>query len=144
MTSCFQKYKYDICSLTYLNRSLTSTISMTLLPPMAMSTWKSNEPCTVSNNPECLQTTNSKSYTQQGRIFSIPTHCQTLVHKTRPISFTLVVNDVSIKYVNKTDVLHLGKTISDYYPMKSGWKGDRYIGINLNWDYTSSAPSSSP
>ena len=60
------------------------------------------------------------------------------VHKTRPISFTLVVNDFGVKYVNKADVLHLEKTISDYYPMKSDWKGDQYIGINLNWDYPKS------
>ena len=57
-------------------------------------------------------------------------------HKTRPISFTLVVDDFGVKYINKADALHLEKTISDHYPMKSDWTGDRYIGIDLNWDYT--------
>ena len=56
------------------------------------------------------------------------------VHKTRPISFTLVVDNFGVKYVNKADALHLEKTIKDYCPMKSDWTGDRYIGIDLNWD----------
>jgi len=53
------------------------------------------------------------------------------VHKTRPISFTLVVDDFGVKYINKADALHLEKTIRDHYPMKSDWTGDRYIGIDL-------------
>ena len=28
-------------------------------------------------------------------------------HKTRPISFTLVVDDFGVKYINKADALHL-------------------------------------
>ena len=58
------------------------------------------------------------------------------VHKTRPFSFVLVFDDFGVKYVNKADALHLEKTISEYYPMKSDWKGDRYIGIDLSWNYT--------
>ena len=54
------------------------------------------------------------------------------VHQTRPISFTLVIDDFGVKYVNKADALHLKKPISNYYQMKSGWKGDQYIGIDLN------------
>mmetsp|Transcript_116662 Transcript_116662/g.238650 ORF Transcript_116662/g.238650 Transcript_116662/m.238650 type:complete len:106 (+) Transcript_116662:950-1267(+) len=37
-----------------------------------------------------------------------------LVHKTRSISFTFVVDDFGVKYINKADALHLEKTISDY------------------------------
>ena len=58
------------------------------------------------------------------------------LHKTRPISFTLVVDNFGVKYVNKSDALHLKKTLRDNYPMKSDWKGTRYIDINLDWDYT--------
>ena len=57
-------------------------------------------------------------------------------HKTSPISFTLVVDNFGVKYVDKANALHLKNTISDYFPMKSGWKGSRYIGIDLNYDYT--------
>ena len=31
------------------------------------------------------------------------------LHKTRPISFTLVAVDFGVKYVNKSDALHLKK-----------------------------------
>ena len=57
------------------------------------------------------------------------------LHQTRPISFTLVVDDFGVKYVNKADALHLEKTLQNSYPMKSDWKGERYIGIDLDWDY---------
>ena len=67
--------------------------------------------------------------------FSSPHTAGLFVHKTRPISFTLVVGNFGVKYINKFDALHLEKTISDSYSMKSDWKGHRYIGIDLNWDY---------
>ena len=57
------------------------------------------------------------------------------LHETRPISFTLVVDDFGVKYTNKEDALHLERTISEHYPLKCDWKGRQYIGINLKWDY---------
>ena len=57
------------------------------------------------------------------------------LHETRPISFTLVVDDFGVKYVNKEDAEHLESVIKKNYPMKSDWKGDRYIGIHLDWNY---------
>ena len=41
------------------------------------------------------------------------------LHQTCPISFTLVVDNFGVKYVDKQDALHLEKLISDNYPMKS-------------------------
>ena len=35
------------------------------------------------------------------------------LHKTRPISFTLVVDDFGVKYVDKENTLHLEKTLQD-------------------------------
>ena len=57
------------------------------------------------------------------------------LHKTRPINFTLVVDDFGIKYTNKNDALHLVNTLRANYPIKQDWSGKRYIGIDLNWDY---------
>ena len=96
---------------------------MTLLLLMDTFTWKSVAPCMALNNLECSQTKKSQ---HTAGLF---------VHKTRPISFTLVVNGIRVHYINKDDALHLEKPLSDYYPMKSDWKGDQYIGIDLNWDY---------
>jgi hypothetical protein len=57
------------------------------------------------------------------------------VHETRPISFTLVVDDFGIKYTNKNDVEHLKTSLEEIYTMKIDWEGKRYVGIDLKWDY---------
>ena len=41
--------------------------------------------------------------------FSSQHTAQLFLHKRRPISFTLVVNALGVKYVNKADALHLKK-----------------------------------
>jgi hypothetical protein len=54
---------------------------------------------------------------------------------TKPFSFTLVVDDFGVKYLNKADAEHLKTCLSKHYPMKSDWTGGRYVGIYLDWDY---------
>ena len=56
-------------------------------------------------------------------------------HKTRPIAFSLVVDDFRVKYTNIKDAEHLENTIKKHYPIKSNWKGDYYLGMTLDWDY---------
>jgi hypothetical protein len=57
-------------------------------------------------------------------------------HKTRPIKFSLVVDDFGVKYVNKNDAQHLLDSIQANYPVKADWTGSKeYIGIDLNWNY---------
>ena len=57
-------------------------------------------------------------------------------HNTRPISFTLVVDDFGVKYVNKEDVDHLITSIKSTYALTEDWTGSLYCGIALDWDYT--------
>jgi hypothetical protein len=57
-------------------------------------------------------------------------------HLTRPISFTLVVNDFGVKYVGKEHVNHLIKCIKEKYELTEDWSGDLYCGIKLHWDYS--------
>ena len=57
-------------------------------------------------------------------------------HDTRPICFTLVVDDFGIKYVNEDDVQHLRQAIEAKYPVKFKMQPTQYIGINLKWNYT--------
>jgi hypothetical protein len=45
-------------------------------------------------------------------------------HKTRPIAFSLVVDDFGVKYVNKEDMDHLISTIGKRYPIKVDWKAE--------------------
>ena len=56
-------------------------------------------------------------------------------HKTRPISFTLVVDDFGVKYANQEDVEHLIASIKQMYTLTKDWTGDLYCSIILEWDY---------
>ena len=56
-------------------------------------------------------------------------------HDWRPISFTLVVDDFGVKYTNETDVNHLIQALKQDYEIEEDWKGTRYLGITLDWDY---------
>jgi hypothetical protein len=56
-------------------------------------------------------------------------------HETRLITFTLVVDDFGIKYVNKADVDHLIASIKNTYTLTEDWTGNLYCGIQLKWDY---------
>ena len=56
-------------------------------------------------------------------------------HKTRPILFTLVVDDFGVKYTCKQDVHHLMGALKKNYEITDDWKGEKYIGITLDWDY---------
>jgi hypothetical protein len=53
-------------------------------------------------------------------------------HESRPITFTLVVNDFGVKYVNKEDVNHLAASIKSTYTLTKDWMGNLYCGITLN------------
>ena len=56
-------------------------------------------------------------------------------HVSRPITFTLVVDDFGVKYVNKEDAEHLESALKSNYPITTDWSGNKYIGVNLDWNY---------
>ena len=56
-------------------------------------------------------------------------------HETRPITFALTVDDFGVKYTRKRDAAHLLKVLQKNYQVTVDWEGDRYCGINLEWDY---------
>jgi hypothetical protein len=56
-------------------------------------------------------------------------------HDWRPISFTLVVDDFGVKYINKDDVTHLLDILQKDYDVDTDWDGTRYLGLTLDWDY---------
>ena len=57
-------------------------------------------------------------------------------HVTRPISFTLVVDDFLIKYIDKSDLEHLQATVGKHYKFKVDEDAKQYVGIHLKWDYS--------
>jgi hypothetical protein len=57
------------------------------------------------------------------------------LHKTRPIAFTLVVDDFEAKYVGKDNAHHLHNALLRSYEITAYWGGAVYSGMSLRWDY---------
>jgi hypothetical protein len=56
-------------------------------------------------------------------------------HATRPITFTLVVNDFGVKYTQQEDMDHLIECIKKKYKLTKDWDGNLYCTVRLKWDY---------
>jgi hypothetical protein len=54
-------------------------------------------------------------------------------HATRKVTFSLVVDDFGIKYFDKADADHLVAALREKYVLKVDWKGDKYLGMHLNF-----------
>eukprot|EP00804_Cyclotella_cryptica_P026336 CCRYP_007671-RA/>CCRYP_007671-RA protein AED:0.18 eAED:0.21 QI:0/0/0/1/0/0.33/3/0/1086 len=57
-------------------------------------------------------------------------------HDWRPISFTLCVDNFGVKYVGIKHAHHLLQTLNEHYETSQDWKGERYLGLTIAWDYT--------
>jgi hypothetical protein len=56
-------------------------------------------------------------------------------HESWPFTFTLVVANFGVKFVNKANVDHLIASINKTYTLTEDWTGGLYCGITLKWDY---------
>ena len=57
-------------------------------------------------------------------------------HISRPVQFSLVVDDFGVKYVGKENADPLIKTLRKHYDsITEDWDGNLYCGIKLDWDY---------
>jgi hypothetical protein len=57
------------------------------------------------------------------------------LQKTRPIAFTLVVDEFALKYVGKDNAHHLCNALICNYEITTDWGGTVYSGMTLKWDY---------
>jgi hypothetical protein len=57
------------------------------------------------------------------------------LHKTKPIAFTLVVDDFAVKYVGKENTHHLRNALLRSYEITTEWGGTVYSGTTLKLDY---------
>jgi hypothetical protein len=57
------------------------------------------------------------------------------LHKTRPISFSLIVDDFTVKYVGKENVEHLRNALLRSYELTTDLEAKLYYGTTLKWDY---------
>ena len=53
---------------------------------------------------------------------------------TRPISFSLLVDNFGVKYVGEENAQHLLDTVQKYYKCSCDWEGEHYCGITIKWD----------
>ncbi len=56
-------------------------------------------------------------------------------HNWCPISFTLIVDDFGVKYINKEDGEHLASVLKQDYEIDIDWEGTQYLALMLDWDY---------
>jgi hypothetical protein len=56
------------------------------------------------------------------------------LHTTRLISFSLIVDDFTVKYVGKENAQHLRNALLHSYELTTG-EGAVYSGMTLKWDY---------
>ena len=56
-------------------------------------------------------------------------------HKTNGITFTLVVDDFGIKFINSEGAEHLISTLKQLYEIKVNRTGSKYLGMKIDIDY---------
>ncbi len=56
-------------------------------------------------------------------------------HESKPITFTLVIDNFGVTFVNEVNVDHLISSIKQTYILTKDWTGNLYCGIMLEWDY---------
>ena len=57
-------------------------------------------------------------------------------HNTKPIWFSLVVDDFGVKYINKENADRLIQALQKLYTISIDWNGSLFYGITIDWDYT--------
>jgi hypothetical protein len=56
-------------------------------------------------------------------------------HDTRPVTFTLVVDEFGIKYIGKENADHLLNALKQDSEATEDWTGGLYCGIKVDWNY---------
>jgi hypothetical protein len=67
--------------------------------------------------------------------FELPHTPGLFSHVSRPIQFTLVVDDFGIKYTGQEHLEHLMTALRKNYDVSLDEKGELYCGITLEWNY---------
>jgi hypothetical protein len=57
------------------------------------------------------------------------------LHKTRPIAFSLIVDDFAVKYVGKQHADHLRNALLQSHELTTDWEAKVYSVMSLKWAY---------
>jgi hypothetical protein len=60
------------------------------------------------------------------------------LQKTRPVAFSLIVDDFAVKYVGKQHADHLRNALLHIYELTTDWAEKVYSGMSLKWYYKNS------
>jgi hypothetical protein len=55
------------------------------------------------------------------------------LHKTRPIAFSLIVDDFAVKYVGKQHADHLRNALLQSYELTTNWAANVYSGMSVTF-----------
>jgi hypothetical protein len=56
-------------------------------------------------------------------------------HEWQPITFSLVVDDFGVKYIEEEHAQNLLQMVQKYYTCLFEKEGERYCGLTIKWDY---------
>ena len=96
-----------------------------------MSTWKSAKECMVCYKLGCWPRSYCRRDWPKNGYHQSEIIPGLWKHESRPIMFTLVVDDFGVTYVNKEDAEHLMSVLKQNYEVTEDWEGERYIGMHL-------------
>jgi hypothetical protein len=57
------------------------------------------------------------------------------LHKTKPIDFSLIVDDLAYNYVGKQHADHIHDALLSSYELTTDWEVEVYYGMSFKWDY---------
>jgi hypothetical protein len=87
------------------------------------------------SNKHLFKTIKEAGYYEDSRVPCL------LKHETRSTIGAIVVDDIGLKVRSKDDVMHLVNAIEKVWKVKINWKGDKYVGMDLKWDYNPENPT---
>ena len=56
-------------------------------------------------------------------------------HISRPIQFSIIVNNFGVKYSRKEHIDHLIRTLKSEFTIIEDFEGSLYCGISIKWNY---------
>ena len=62
-------------------------------------------------------------------------------HESRPIAFTLLVDDFGIKFVDEINAKHLIDCLKNMYSLKVDWSGHSYLGLTIDHNISNNSIS---
>ena len=114
---------------------MSTTAHLNTLTPEVLHTLKSEKACMDSRKLQSFAYDQLKYHLAKYGYIPFKHTPGMWHHATRPLTFTLAVDDFGIKYFSRQDANHLLSALEDKYSITIDWSGDSYLALNINWQY---------